>query len=117
MAELLHSFAQRIVGAWARRMPAGSHSKRLLLDTIFWQLEEVTYSRLKEKGLKPSCVIDIGAHYQVITFMDERGFAIYDIAGFVRPNQKDLAQIDVIFVRKDSKLRPDRFRFADPRTA
>jgi hypothetical protein len=49
--------------------------------------------------------------------MDERGFVIYDIAGFVRPNQKDLAQIDVIFVRKDSKLRPDRFRFADPRTA
>ena len=54
---------------------------------------------------------------QVITFMDEQGFAIYDIAGFVRPNQKDLAQIDVIFVRKESKLRPDRFHFADPRTA
>ena len=258
MAEFLHSFAQRIVGAWARRMPAGSPSKRLLVDAVFWQLEEVTYSRLKEKGFRPSCVIDIGAHEgkwtrstkaifsdasfimieardemredlertvtalsdvsfhiallgpkespgetffraqgsasslyrersdarmtatkvpmttldkilpaslnaplflkldvqgseldvlrganatlaktevaqlevallpynegaptsnQVITFMDERGFAIYDIAGFVRPNQKDLAQIDVIFVRKDSRLRPDRFRFADPRTA
>ena len=258
MAEFLHRFAQRIVGAWARRIPAGSPSKHLLVDTALWQLEEVTYSRLKEKGFNPSCVIDIGAHEgrwtkstktifsdasfimveardemredlertlaefsdvtfhiallgpkenpgqtffraqgsasslyrersdarmmatkvpmttldkiipaslnaplflkldvqgseldvlrgaeatlaktevvqlevallpynegaptsnQVITFMDERGFAIYDIAGFVRPNQKDLAQIDIVFVRKDSKLRPDRFHFTDTPTA
>ena len=53
---------------------------------------------------------------EVVTFMDEQGFTIYDIAGFVRPNKKDLAQIDVIFVRKESNLRPDRFHFADPRT-
>ena len=54
---------------------------------------------------------------EVFNFMDGRGFAIYDIAGFVRPNARDLAQIDVIFVRKDSKLRPERFHFADPTPA
>ena len=54
---------------------------------------------------------------EVFNFMDELGFAIYDIAGFVRPNARDLAQIDVIFVRKDSKLRPERFHFADPAAA
>jgi len=50
---------------------------------------------------------------EVIAFMDERGFAIYDIAGFIRPNCKDLAPVDIIFVRKESALRPDRFRFTD----
>ena len=48
---------------------------------------------------------------ELIAFMDKRGFAIFDIAGFVRPNGKDLAQIDIIFVRKQSNLRSDRFYF------
>jgi len=30
--------------------------------------------------------------------MDAAGFAMYDIAGFVRPNGRDLAQIDILFV-------------------
>jgi FkbM family methyltransferase len=47
----------------------------------------------------------------VINFMDERGFAIYDVASFIRPNRKDLVQIDIIFVRKDSSLRPTSFNF------
>jgi FkbM family methyltransferase len=47
----------------------------------------------------------------LIAFMDKCGFAIFDIANFIRPNGKDLVQIDIIFVRKDSKLRSDRFYF------
>ena len=259
MTQFLGTFTQRIVGSLARRLPTGSPSKRLLVETVLWQLEEVAYSRLQNTGFKPSCVIDIGAHLgqwtrstknifpdtpfimieareemrpdlertaaafrdvdvhiallgpkdspggvtffraqgsasslyrersdapmtpitvpmttldkilppslasplflkldvqggeldvlrgadaalkktevvqlevallpynegaptplEVFNFMDELGFAIYDIAGFVRPNARDLAQIDVIFVRKDSKLRPERFHFADPTPA
>jgi FkbM family methyltransferase len=48
---------------------------------------------------------------EVVSFMDNRGFAMYDISGFVRPYGKHLVQIDAIFVRKDSKLRPDKFQF------
>ena len=51
---------------------------------------------------------------EVLNFMDERGFAVYDIAGFVRPNGCDLVQMDVIFVRKDSVLRPNSFSFLGP---
>ena len=243
---------QRIVGSIASRLPTGSQSKRLMVDAVLWQLEEVAYSRLKSQGFQPGCVVDIGAHVgrwtratkiifpdtpfimieardemrpdlerttqaycdveyriallgstedaavtfhvqgsasslyrersdtwmmptsvpmttldkilpastksplflkldvqgseldvlrganatlkntevvqlevallqyndgaptsaEVVTFMDERGFAIYDIAGFIRPNGKDLVQIDIIFVSKGSTLRPDRFRFS-----
>ena len=252
MTQFLGTFTQRIVGSLARRLPTGSPSKRLLVETVLWQLEEVAYSRLQNTGFKPSCVIDIGAHLgqwtrstknifpdtpfimieareelrpdleraaaafrdvdvhiallgtkdspggvtffraqgsasslyrersdapmttldkilpaslawplflkldvqggeldvlrgadaalkktevvqlevallpynegaptplEVFSFMDGLGFAVYDIAGFVRPNARDLAQIDVIFVRKDSKLRPERFHFADPTAA
>lgn len=48
---------------------------------------------------------------EVISFMDERGFAMFDIAGFVRPNGNDLVQIDVLFARKDSRLRTNFFQF------
>jgi hypothetical protein len=47
----------------------------------------------------------------VISFMEAKGFVMFDIAGFVRPNGVDLVQLDVIFVRKTSRLRPDFFRF------
>ena len=43
--------------------------------------------------------------------MDHKGFLFFDIAGFMRPNGKDLVQIDIIFVKKGSKLRPDFFQF------
>jgi FkbM family methyltransferase len=46
-----------------------------------------------------------------IAFMDQKGFALFDFAGFVRPNNKDLVQIDAIFVRKESALRPKFFTF------
>lgn len=49
---------------------------------------------------------------EIISFMDANDFAMFDIASFVRPNGRDLAQIDVIFVKKNSKLRPDFFRFS-----
>jgi FkbM family methyltransferase len=48
---------------------------------------------------------------ETIEFMDAQGFSIFDVAGFVRPNGINLVQIDVIFVAKTSKLRPDFFRF------
>lgn len=46
---------------------------------------------------------------QVVGFMDQHGFAILDIAGFVRPNGVDLVQLDLVFARKDSRLRRDFF--------
>lgn len=49
---------------------------------------------------------------EIIAFMDDRGFAIFDIAGFVRPNDVDLVQVDMIFAAKKSKLRPDFFQFS-----
>ena len=51
---------------------------------------------------------------EVISFMDAAGFTMFDIAGLVRPNGIDLVQIDIIFVRATSKLRPDFFRFRQP---
>lgn len=47
----------------------------------------------------------------VFNFMENRGFAIMDICGFVRPNPAYLSQIDVIFTRTNSKLRTDKFIF------
>jgi len=48
---------------------------------------------------------------QVLTYMDERGFAPFDISGFSRPNGIDLVQIDLLFTRKDSGLRADHIEF------
>jgi len=48
---------------------------------------------------------------EVIAFMAERGFSIYDICGFVRPDPNYLSQIDVLFVPKGSRLRKDHFTF------
>ena len=45
----------------------------------------------------------------VVAFMDQHDFAIYDISGFMRLNDRHLVQIDVLFVRKNSSLRPDYF--------
>jgi FkbM family methyltransferase len=47
----------------------------------------------------------------VFNFMAERDFLFFDICGFVRPNHSYLTQIDVLFVRRDSKLRSDYFAF------
>lgn len=49
---------------------------------------------------------------QVVTFMKERGFVPCDLSGFSRPNGVDLVQIDLLFVREDSGLRPKFFRFS-----
>ena len=46
---------------------------------------------------------------EVVAFMEARGFSIYDICGFVRPNPTYLSQIDVLFVRRTSKLRRNYF--------
>lgn len=47
----------------------------------------------------------------VFNFMTAHDFLIFDICGFVRPNPSYLSQIDVLFVRKDLKLRADFFSF------
>jgi|ERR1035437_258506 FkbM family methyltransferase len=47
----------------------------------------------------------------VVNFMAANDFMFFDICGFVRPDPKYLSQIDVLFVRKDSKLRRDHFVF------
>jgi len=47
---------------------------------------------------------------EVVAFMDNQEFAIYDISGFIRP-QSHLLQIDVLFVKKSSKLRPSFFTY------
>ncbi len=48
---------------------------------------------------------------EIIAFMAERNFAVYDVTGFVRPFGGHLVQVDLLFVRSSSKLRPDRFAF------
>jgi FkbM family methyltransferase len=48
---------------------------------------------------------------EVIAFMDKEGFAMIDIAGFVRPDGAHLVQIDIIFAKKTSHLRPQFFHF------
>jgi FkbM family methyltransferase len=48
----------------------------------------------------------------IISFMAERGFSIYDICGFIRPNHTHLAQMDLLFVRETSTLRKAHFTFS-----
>ena len=48
---------------------------------------------------------------EVIQFMDERDFVPYDLAGWSRPNGVDLVQIDLLFVRRNSPMRPSFFHF------
>jgi FkbM family methyltransferase len=48
---------------------------------------------------------------ETVAFMDERGFAIFDIAGFVRPYNRHLVQLDFVFAKKTSAFRPSEFRY------
>ncbi len=48
---------------------------------------------------------------EVVSQMDDRGWVPFDIAGFSRPNGRDLAQIDLLFVPRDSPLRQTYFTF------
>ncbi len=53
--------------------------------------------------------------YEVIAFMRQKGFVIYDIVGTARrPLDNALAQLDMIFVRENSPLRADRRWAAGP---
>jgi FkbM family methyltransferase len=47
----------------------------------------------------------------VFSFMEEQGFLLFDVCGFVRPNPAYLTQIDVLFVPRDSPLRSQFFNF------
>jgi FkbM family methyltransferase len=47
--------------------------------------------------------------YDVVTFMKERGYQVYDIAGALRrPLDRALGQVDLVFVRQDGPLASDR---------
>jgi FkbM family methyltransferase len=48
---------------------------------------------------------------EVIAFMAERDFLPIEVSGFSRPKGY-LVQIDLLFARRGSKLRPDYFRFS-----
>jgi FkbM family methyltransferase len=48
-----------------------------------------------------------------VCFMRDQGFSIYDIANFIRPYNKHLVQMDAIFVRTNSSLRPTQFTFTN----
>jgi FkbM family methyltransferase len=48
---------------------------------------------------------------EVIAFMAERGFTLWDIASFVRPQRPYLSQVDFVFVRENSQLRRAVFNF------
>lgn len=47
---------------------------------------------------------------EVVTYMDEQGFVPFDISGESRPTGH-LVQIDMMFVRRDSELRPSHITF------
>jgi len=43
--------------------------------------------------------------HEVVNYMAERGYVVFDVAGFLkRPYQDDLAQVDLVFVKKNSAL-------------
>lgn len=48
---------------------------------------------------------------EVVNHMDSCGLVPFDVSGFSRPNGLDLVQIDLIFVRRDSPMRPAFFSF------
>ncbi len=47
----------------------------------------------------------------VISYMDNLDWVPLDISGFSRPNGVDLVQVDIIFVKRDSPLRPTFINF------
>lgn len=47
----------------------------------------------------------------VVSFMNDRDFKLCEIASFIRPTGRHLTQIDAIFARANSQLRPDFFNF------
>jgi FkbM family methyltransferase len=49
--------------------------------------------------------------HEVAEFMAANNFAPYDVAGFSRPFGDFLAQVDLIFTRANSALRPKSFNF------
>ena len=48
---------------------------------------------------------------EVVSYMDGKGFVPLDVSGFSRPNGVDLVQIDMLFARRDSPLRPQFIEF------
>lgn len=48
---------------------------------------------------------------EVLEFMAELDFAPFDVGGLVRPNGVDLAQMDLLFARRNSDLRTTFFTF------
>ncbi|MEG4998812.1 FkbM family methyltransferase [Microcoleus sp. B4-D4] len=52
--------------------------------------------------------------YDVVNYMKERGFVVYDIfGGYIRPLDGALAQVDMVFVKESGQFRKSNF-FASP---
>ena len=48
---------------------------------------------------------------EVIGFINSSDFAPFDVSGFIRPDGVSLAQVDILFAKKDSPLRRQFFKF------
>ena len=48
---------------------------------------------------------------QTVTYMDEHDFVPLDYSGFTRVNGRELVQVDILFVKRDSTLRKKSFIF------
>ena len=48
---------------------------------------------------------------EMIEYMDQRGMVPLDISGLTRPNGVDLVQVDILFVKRESSLRPTFITF------
>jgi len=48
---------------------------------------------------------------EMISYMDVRGLIPLDISGLTRPNGLDLVQVDILFAKRDSPLRPTFINF------
>lgn len=51
--------------------------------------------------------------FEVISYLDSNGFVPFDVAGLIRPTGAELVQMDLLFVPKDSPLRPQGFSFSE----
>jgi FkbM family methyltransferase len=109
-----------------RRLDAVLSENNFLQQPLFLKLDvqgaELDILRGGQIAMQNAEVIQLEvalAHYnegapqseEVIAFMTEHDFSVHDICGFIRPDPNCVSQMDVLFVRKTSKLRKSFFTF------
>lgn len=77
----------------------GGHEVLQRCDLVQLEIAMVDYNRGAPRFL------------DVISYMDAKGFAPFDLSGWSRPNGMDLVQIDLLFVPTQSGLRRSFFEF------